>query len=138
MSRENKDKDIFERMKSSTGRGETTSSIIKHFLGDNVDTKTEIENPIGMSFFDLVALYCGTEEEQQMILERGLEAFKESKKGKTPSPTDYLLFFGDRVRVNFVSNQRKSRDEAVQVALGAKVEEEKRMKDRMLEGLGLR
>lgn len=122
---------LFERLQQAGGRPESLHAIVTQFLNAaNFDTGTEIVNPDGMTFLDLTVLYSANEEHQRAIL--GI------KEQRPITDSDYLGYFDERLRKNYISNQRKGRGEAERVALGAKAEEEKRMKEKVLEGIGLR
>jgi hypothetical protein len=116
---------------SSVRPSDSIGSVVEKFLdASNIDQATEIENPDGFTFFELTCLYCASEKEQREML--GI-------KGKRQiTDADYLAYFGKRKKINMIPNLRKSRQEAVQVALGTQLVEEKKVKDKFLEGIGTR
>jgi hypothetical protein len=122
---------LFEKLQRGTGTNDSTTSTVKQFLdAEGYETKTRINDPDGMTFYDLTELYCADPKEQRKLI--GIQG------NRPTTDADYLGYFGKRKRINEISREGKSRGEGVQVALGAQVQEERKTREKVLEGIGLR
>lgn len=122
---------IFERLQQGAKGRDSASSVVKQFLDANdYETKTEIENPEGTTFFEFTTLCLASDKEQKQLL--GITGNREI------TETDLLMYYNKRKKINEISHDRKSRAEGVQVSMGAQVAEEKKTREKVLEGIGLR
>ena len=103
---------------------ESKESIITKLLSlDDYVAKTEIKNVIGMSVYDLVAFHLSSRETKQALMK--YVQMKTYEKGANILSGDYMLYLGAWIRINGISHDRGSRNEAVTALGGLPSESEK-------------
>jgi hypothetical protein len=113
----------------------TRETLSRELLTEgDLDTKTEIRHPIAMSILDSVGALLSPQEVRNTILQKVNPKLPLTAKLCDIKPGTFINFFDYRLRINYISNERKSRQEFIEAIKPTEFETDRqsRKMDRLL------